>query len=106
MRNKFDILTDQITGNVDQITGNVVVIVISETKLDDSFPESQFEIPGYFTPFRLDRYQNGGGFIVFVREDITAKFLSFGNKPLKALYTELNFQIKKCYLAPACYKNT
>ena len=40
LRNKFDILTNQIEGNVD-------VMVISETKLDDSFPEIQFKIPGY-----------------------------------------------------------
>ena len=47
LRNKFDIIIDQISGNVD-------VMVISETKLDDSFPESQFKIPGYSSPFRLD----------------------------------------------------
>ena len=39
LRNKFDILTDQITRNVD-------IIVISETKLDDSFPEFQFKFLG------------------------------------------------------------
>ena len=37
LRNKFDILTDQISGDVD-------VMVISETKLDYFFPESQFRI--------------------------------------------------------------
>ena len=88
MRNKFDILTDQITGNVD-------IMVISETKLDDSIPESQFKIPGYSSPFRLDRDQNGGGIMVFVREDITAKFLYFEDKPIEALFIELNFQKKK-----------
>ena len=38
-RNKFDILTDHISGYAD-------VMVISETKLEDSFPESQFKILG------------------------------------------------------------
>ena len=88
LRNKFDILTDQISGNVD-------VMVISETKLDDSFPESQFKIPGYSSPFRLDRDQNGGGIMVFVREDITVKFLSFEDKPIETLFIELNFPKKK-----------
>ena len=46
--NKFDILTDQIPGNVD-------VMVISDAKLDDSFHETQFIIPGYSSLFRLDR---------------------------------------------------
>ena len=92
MRNKYDILTDQITGNVD-------VMVISETKLDDSFPENQFKIPVYFSSFRLDRDQNGGGIVVFVREYITAKFLSFEDKPIEAVFIELNFWKKKWLLS-------
>ena len=73
-------------------------MVISETKLDDSFPESQFKIPQYSSPFRLDRDQNGGGIMVFVREDITAKFLCFEDKPIEALFIELNFRKKKWLL--------
>ena len=92
MRNKFDILTNQITGNAN-------VMVISETKLDDSFPESQFKIPGYSSPFRLDRDQNGGGIMIFVRKDTTAKFLSFEDKPIEALFIELNFREKKWLLS-------
>ena len=45
LRNKFDMLSELIKGFVD-------VFMISETKLDDSFPESQFFIDGYHTPFR------------------------------------------------------
>ena len=48
LRNKFDIFIDQIRGNAD-------VTVTSETKLDDSFPESQFKIPEYSSPPCLDR---------------------------------------------------
>ena len=47
LRNKFDLLTDLVLGNVD-------VLVISETKFDDSFPAGQFKIPGFASPFRLD----------------------------------------------------
>ena len=79
LRNKFDILTDQITGNVDDM-------VVSETKLNDSFSESQFEIYRNSSPFRLDWDNNGGGIMVFVRGNITVKFLSFEDKPIKALY--------------------
>ena len=92
MRNKLDILTDQITGNVN-------VMVVSETKLDDSFPESQFKIPGYSSPFRLGRDQNGGGIMAFVREDITANFLPFEDKPIEPLFIELNFRKKKWLLS-------
>ena len=43
----FDNFADWIAGNVD-------VMVISETKLDDSFSEIQFKIPGFFSSFCLD----------------------------------------------------
>ena len=88
MRNKFDLLADQIKGNAD-------VLAISETKLDDSSPAGQFKIPGYASPFRLDRNQNGGGISVFVREDIRLKFLSFEEKPIEAFFFEINLHKKK-----------
>ena len=34
--------------------GSVDTFMISETKLDDGFPEGQFFIDGYHTPFSLD----------------------------------------------------
>ena len=69
LRNKFDLLADQIKGNVN-------VLAISDTKLDDSLPSGKFKIPSYASPFRLDRNQNGGVILIFVREDIPLKFLS------------------------------
>ena len=39
IRNEFDTLVQQITNNID-------ILMISETKLDNSFPEGQFLIPG------------------------------------------------------------
>ena len=88
LRNKFDLLTDLIMGNVS-------VLVISKKKLDDSFPTGQFEIPGFASPFRLDRNQNGGGIIVFVREDIPVKYLFSEDKPIEAFFFELNFRKRK-----------
>ena len=46
--NKFDTL-------VQQITNNISILMVSETKLDNSFPEGQFLIPGYSSPYRFDR---------------------------------------------------
>ena len=68
LRNKFDALTQQIIGNVD-------ILMLSETKLDSSFPEGQFLIPGYCAPYRKDRTCHGGGLMLFVREDIPSKLL-------------------------------
>ena len=53
LRNRFDAL-------VDHIKRNVGILVISETKLDESFPEGQFEIPGFTSPFPRDRNEFGG----------------------------------------------
>ena len=47
--------------------------MISETKIDKSFPWGQFKINGFIKPVRLDRNSNGGGIMLFVLEDIPAK---------------------------------
>ena len=39
----------------------VDVFMISETKLEESFPEGQLFIDGYYTHSRYDRNGNGGG---------------------------------------------
>ena len=69
LRNKFDALVKQVSGNVD-------VLFLSETKIDESFPEGQFKTPEFCTPFRLDRNRFSGGILVYVQENIPAKPLS------------------------------
>ena len=45
------------------------MICIGETKLDTSFPDSQFKIDGYQFPlFRKDRDSKGGGKTVLCRK--------------------------------------
>ena len=88
MRNKFDALTQQIIGNVD-------IFMLSETKLDSSFPEGQFLIPGYGAPYRIDRTCYGGGLMLFVREDIPSKLLLVENAPIEDFYIEINLRKKK-----------
>ena len=56
--------------------------MISEAKIDSSFPSVQFHLEGYSTPYRLDRNANGGGILLYVREDI----------PLNLLNTELSIE--------------
>ena len=55
-----------------QIEGNADVIMISETKLNDTFPVDQFVFEGFRKPFRINRNKNGVGILRFVREDIPA----------------------------------
>ena len=49
--------------------------MISERKIDDSFPKNQFLMEGYSTPFRLDRNAHGGGITIYIRDDIPSKEL-------------------------------
>ena len=46
-------------------------LIFFETKLDDSFPDSQFEINGHQFPFpRKYRDNKGGGKIVFLKQGL------------------------------------
>ena len=50
------------------------ILLISETKIDSSFPTAQFLING-FTTYRRDRNRNGGGMLLYVRKDISSNLL-------------------------------
>ena len=50
-------------------------LVISETKLDESFPNAQFKLNGYDVRARRDRQRHGGGLIEFVRQGFICKRL-------------------------------
>ena len=69
LRYKFEEIKSLVSGKVD-------VFVINETKLDSSFPTEQFAIPGFGLPYRMDRDGNGGGTMIYVREDIPNKELT------------------------------
>ena len=70
---KFEQLREIIGKNLD-------ILTIQETKLDSSFPTQQFSLEGFSAPYRLDRNRNGGGVLIYVREDIPSKQLK--NTPL------------------------
>ena len=55
--------------------GKADILVLTETKLDNFFPTNRFLIEGYLKPFRLDRNWNGGGLLVYIRENIPCKEL-------------------------------
>ena len=87
LRNKFYALAELIPGKVD-------VLVITETKLDDTFPEKQFLISGYNKSYRLDRNVSGGGVMIYVREDIPSEKLTKHNlhENMEAIFVEINLR--------------
>ena len=52
------------------VSGYFDVIIVTETKLDDSFPKVQFCIDGFSISYRFDMNRNGGGVMIYVRDDI------------------------------------
>ena len=88
IRNKFEFLAKDLASNVD-------LLMISETKIDNSFPKGQFLIKGFCEPFRIDRNIHGGGILFYVREDIPAKLLSVELLPTECLFVENKFVEKK-----------
>ena len=58
--NKFEGLKLLVQNKID-------ILVLSETKLDDTYTTNQFMIEGFSSPFRADRNAHGGGLFVYVR---------------------------------------
>ena len=52
------------------VSEEIDILMITETKLDDSFPVSQVSIQGFCTPFRRDGNKNGGGILLYIRSNI------------------------------------
>ena len=70
--------------------------MVSETKIDDTFPVGNFVIDGFSTPYRLDRDNNGGGIMLYVREDIPSNLLATDEKShIESFYVELNLRNEK-----------
>ena len=93
LQNKYEALKLLIQDNID-------IIMLSETKIDDSFTSSQFTMEGYSTPFRLDRNCFGGGIAVYTRSDIPCKEIKTQNLPgdIESLFIEINLHNTKWLL--------
>ena len=60
---------------------NVEILIVAETKLDSSFPTTQFLIPGFHYPFRLDINRQSGGLLDYVKGSIPARVLTSFSTP-------------------------
>ena len=72
--------------------------MISETKIDNSFPTMQFHIEGYCI-YRLDRNEYGGGILVYVRGNIPSKLIPMERSSIEGFFTELDLRCRKCLLS-------
>ena len=89
IQNKFEALKFIIGNNID-------ILLISETKLDDSFPSAQFLIKGFSAPYRFDRNSKGGGLLFYISEYIPSKILTYSsNCDIETLLVEINRRNRK-----------
>ena len=82
------------------IVNNIDILVLTETKMDSSFPNAEFRIDGFSAPFRFDRNRFGGGVLIYVREDITCKQLTKHILPdeMEGIFDEINLRKTKWLL--------
>ena len=66
IRNEFENFSDMISEKID-------VLAIAKSKIDSTFPSSQFETNGFKVPYRLDISGNCGGILVYVRENLISR---------------------------------
>ena len=90
IRKKFDIMKPMPLEDID-------IFMVTETKLDDSFPVSQFNVEDFSAPFRLDRNKNGEGIILYIRSYIIASKLTSFTFPndVETFFIEINLKGNK-----------
>ena len=97
VRNKIGLLADMMTNKID-------ILLISETKIDQTFPKSQFLIQSFSEPYRLDRTANGGGILLYVRSDIPSTKLPLIDSNIECIILEVTISKKK-WLLIGTYNN-
>ena len=98
IRNKFENLCDIVGNNVD-------VLSIAETKLDSSFPNAQFLLPGFHEFLRLDINHRSGGLLVYIKASLPSKILTKIKLPIniQIIPFEINLRKRK-WLFVSIYK--
>lgn len=90
-------LREQVLGEVltEQVKENIDVLMILETKVDDTFPIRNFLINGFGTLNYSDRHLKSAGVMLFFWEDIPSNLLTIENEPIEGLYVESNLRNDK-----------
>ena len=89
IRNKFEQLKETVLKYID-------ILVVTETKLDETFLEPLFLMDGFSKRYRLGRNKNGRRVIIFIRDTISSKILEkhIYSNDVESIFAELNF--RKC----------
>lgn len=85
--------------------GSLDILIIQGTKIDGTFPNSQFSVQGY-NLYRRDRKKGGGGFLVYVRNSIPSFQLKTNRGEVEAILVDIqlgqqHFSILSAYKPPS-----
>ena len=69
----------------DHKKGNTDVLVVSETKIDDSFPHGKLLIYEFCAPYRLDQNSNGGELVYSLQRIFHQIAITISTKILNVL---------------------
>ena len=99
LRNTIGVVQELITNNID-------ICLLSETKIDESLPNQQFNISNYKT-FRRDRNKYGGGLLVYINEKIPCKLINDQIVPSDIEMIDIEFLVKtRKWLCIGLYKSS
>ena len=92
IRNKFENICEFVPGNVD-------ILCIGETKLDPTFSNSQFLIPGFHKPLRVNVSSGSGRLLVYIKSSLPSKMLTKSKLPnnIQIIPFELNIRKDKWF---------
>ena len=72
------------------------MLLISETKLNDTFPDILFLMNGFHQPYREDRTDKGSGLFLYVRNHVPSIKLIVNFSPIiEAMVIEINLKNKR-----------
>lgn len=88
-RNKYECIQEMLNDNL------VDMLIIGETKLDDTFRDSEFSVDNYHL-WRADRTSHGGGILVYIRSDLACdRKKELECKEIESIFTEIKFKDRK-----------
>ena len=96
-------LKDKIGALQELITNNIDICLLSESKIDKTFPNQQFNRSNYKT-FSRDRNKHGRGLLFYINENIPCKFINDEIIPIDIEMIMLEFLVKK-WLCIGLYKS-
>ena len=82
------------------INNNIGILMISETMIEDTFPDSQFLIKRFSVFYRLDRTAKRGGILLHIRVDIPSKHIEKVtlDESFEGFFIVINLKSKKWLL--------